>query len=200
VTELEPESPDGFAALGTAYHKQGDVQQAIGSYEHALRLGESAGAVANLGFAYYQAGQHEGAVKMYGRQVELDPSNPSAHRNIADVYLALKRPAEARQHYTAALRLAEQRLKVNPREASLIAIVAICEAELGRAGEALRHAAEAETLAPADNDILFHVATVMLRTGRKNDGQARLTRAIALGYPVEFARHDPKVRAFMEES
>jgi serine/threonine-protein kinase len=200
VTELQPESPSGFAALGTAYHKQGDVQHAIGSYEHALRLGESAGAVANLGFAYYQAGQYESAVKMYARQVELDPSDPTAHRNIADVYLALRRPAETRQHYTAALRIAERRLKVNPRDASLIAIVAICEAELGRASEALRHAAEAETLAPADNDILFNVATVMLRTGRKGDGQARLTRAIALGYPIEFARHDPKVQAFMEGS
>ena len=150
------------------------------------------------GLRTYAAGQFADAERMYVRQVVLDPNNASAYRNLGDVYLALRRVPQARQHYSKAIDLAERTLAINPRDAKLISIVAVCEVELGRTDAALRHAAEAATLAPADNDVLLNGATVHLRAGRQEDAQRLLARAIAAGYPAEYAKRDPKVNALVD--
>lgn len=187
VTELQPSSADGFIALGTLYHYTGDVERAIGNYEHALRLDGSAQAYANLGFAYYSAGRLNESLGMYQKALELDQSAPSAHRNIADVYARMGNRREAERYYLQAIDRAQAVLKVNPRDSRRIALLAVCEAEIGRLDAGLRHAAEAAALSPSDNEVIFKLASVYAIAGRPEEAVGQLRKAIELGYPPQFA-------------
>ena len=193
VTELRPDYASGFQALGTARHYVGDVNAAIGYYEHALRLGASPSAYANLGFAYYAAGRAADALPMYLKAIELDPMSASKLRSLGDVYARLGKRTEARQAYERALAAADAALKVNPRDARQIALAAICEMKLGQREPALRHAAESVALAPQDNDVLFKAAAVYALAGKRLDATEALRRAIDLGYPLAIARADEDV-------
>lgn len=198
VTELRPDYGSGYQALGTALHYTGHVAEAIGNYEHALRLGPSAGAYGNLGFAYYSAGRYNDALEMYLKAVDVDPS-VNKLRSLGDVYARLGRTRDARAAYERAIEAAATVLKVNPRDARQIAQSAVCEIKLGRKDDALSHAAEALALAPKDNDVAYKAAAVYALAGKRTDAVDALHRAIELGYPAALARQDEDLRTIKGE-
>jgi tetratricopeptide (TPR) repeat protein len=79
-------------------------------------------------------------------------------------------------------------LTVNPRDARTIALVALCEAKLGRRLEAERHAAEALAIGATDRDVLFRKAEVHAVLHQLPQALAALERAIERGYQPSFAR------------
>ena len=83
VTELRPNLASGYQMLGTMHHYAGEVDKAIGHYQHALRLGESASAYANLGFAYYSAGEPAQSLAHYQKSLQLDPRSASTLRSLS---------------------------------------------------------------------------------------------------------------------
>ena len=200
VTELRPNLASGYQMLGTMHHYAGEVDKAIGHYQHALRLGESASAYANLGFAYYSAGEPAQSLAHYQKSLQLDPRSASTLRSLGDVYAKLGRRPEARDAYTRAIAEGEERARINPRDGRTIALIALCEAKLGRLDAALRHAAEAEALAPSDNEIAYKGAVVRGLAARQDEALASLTLAVALGYPPELARQDEDLRALRNRS
>lgn len=190
VTQLRPDYDGGFQALGTMHHYAGNLEQAIGNYEHALRLDESAEAYGNLGYTYYAAGRFAEALAMYRKAAQLGPESPSARRNLADVLMRTGEMANARRAYNEAIELAEKQLTVNRRNASLIGIVALCEARLGRKDAALRHAAEGLAIAPSDAEAIYNSAAVHAVVGDAGKAVAQLSRALEMGYPRQLAGED----------
>src|SRR5437868_3989295 len=65
VTELQPNYANGFVMLGAAYQRAGFIERAIGSYEHAARIGQTAAAYTNLGFVYALSHRDADAVVAY---------------------------------------------------------------------------------------------------------------------------------------
>jgi eukaryotic-like serine/threonine-protein kinase len=195
VTELRPDYISGYQALGAMRHYVGDVEGAIGNYEHALRLGPSASTYGNLAFAYYSAGRFNDALAHYRKAVELDPTSPTRLRSLGDVYTRMGKPRDARAAYERALSAAAALLKVNPRDARVIAQAAICEIKLGRTDDALRHAAEAAALTPSDNDVVAKAAAVYALAGRTAQAADTLRQAIDLGYPAALARQDDDLKS-----
>ena len=181
--------------LGAIHHLLGDVTQAIGNYEHATRLGPSANAYGNLAYSYYEAGRYDEAVTAYQTSLERDPKNVVTYRNIGDVYARLGRMAEARHSYEGAIAAAAERLKINPSDAGTIALVALCEAKLGRTAAAERHAAEALALQPKDRNVIVKNAEVYARLKRDDRALQYLRQAIALGYDAASARRNDELSA-----
>ena len=109
---------------------------AIGNYEHAARIGQDADAYANLGLLYYIDRRFTAALESY--RAALD-ERPICHlvlwRDIGDVYSQLRLRADASASYDKAIALAAKRLAVNPRDASMLALLALCEAKSGRRAE-----------------------------------------------------------------
>jgi serine/threonine-protein kinase len=190
VTELRPEYPGGYQALGTAHHYVGNIDQAIGYYGHAVRLGPSAEAYANLGYTYYVAGRLDEALAMYEKAAELAPESASGQRNLGDVLMRLGRRTDAQAAYERAIDLANKELRVNARNPPLIGVVALSEARLGRIDAALRHSAEALVLAPDDSDAHYNHAAVNALAKRVDAAIEHLARALELGYPKQLARED----------
>jgi eukaryotic-like serine/threonine-protein kinase len=187
---LEP-SAANFRRLGYALHLSGNVQEAIGNYQHAVQLGEDPLAYSNLAFSYYSAGRYSEALGAWQDSARLSKTpTPATLRNLGDVYERLKQTEKSRDSYTAAIAAAERLLGVNPNDADQIALIAVCYAKLGRNDQAALRAAEALSLRPDDNNVLFKVAVVETLGGDKEHAFAHLKAALERGYPAAFARGD----------
>jgi serine/threonine-protein kinase len=77
--------------------------------------------------------------------------------------------------------------------AASIALIALCEANLGRTAAAEGHAAEAVALAPDDHNVLLRAAKVGARVGNTAAALDRIRRAVAHGLSPEVARRDPEL-------
>ncbi|HMD35626.1 MAG TPA: tetratricopeptide repeat protein, partial [Vicinamibacterales bacterium] len=190
TTELNPGFAGGFQMLGAAYQMTGDLDNAIGNYEHSIRLEPNAPAYSNLGIAYLRARRYTEAIAAYTEAISRDPQQPSRYRNLADAFKAAGRFDEARDNYAKALALAQRALVVNPRDAVMIALEALCEANLGRHTEARGHAAEAASVGEASGDARFRLTKVYLALDDRPAALAALRAAVAVGYDQKAARED----------
>ncbi len=181
ASEIQPNDPGPWSGLGAMYQVQGDLSQAIGNYEHAVRLGANATTYSNLGLLYYSAGRFSDALEAWRQAAGINPNSMLYRRNMGDAFRRLRKPESAANEYREAVRLGEQALKVNPRDADTIAHVAVCEAKLGRAA-AVGHIAEARTLAPESRLVLQRSAEVHALLGQTTEAMKDLTAAMDRGY------------------
>ncbi len=81
---------------GYARQLQGDLRNAVTSYEQALEdLDESAPVLNNLGFAYFRLGRFDRAIEFLERAVAANPENAEAQLNLGLIYYDLERYAQA---------------------------------------------------------------------------------------------------------
>jgi serine/threonine-protein kinase len=198
VTELEPGFGGAYAMLGTIHHRLDELPQAVGYYEHAVRISDTASAHSNLGTVYYAAGRFGDALAAYERAAVLDSASATTRRNIGDAHQRLGNTAAAAVAYEEAITLATTRLSRNPRDAQTLALQALCEAKLGRRAAALRHAAEALVLSPDDREVLYKQAVVFAQVGESTAAIDTLRRAFERGYERRLARADDDLQALRE--
>jgi tetratricopeptide (TPR) repeat protein len=190
ATEALPTSAAAFTMLGNTQYVMRDLQQAVGNFEHAVRLGPTAAAYANLALVYYDSGRLADALLSYQEALRRDPKNVGNHRNIGDVYARLGRAADARAEYEQTIALGNEMLAVNPRDARTIALVALSEAKLGRRAEAERHAAEAVAVDATSREAWQRSAEVHALLKQPDAALRDLTIAVARGFDPQMARID----------
>jgi serine/threonine protein kinase/tetratricopeptide (TPR) repeat protein len=189
ITELQPDNSRGFQMLGATYQAMGDKRQAIENYQMALALGPDARAYSNLGSVYYSEGKYAEAARAYEEAAKLEPSAVK-YRNLGDAYHRMGQHDRASDSYRRAVALSEDQLRVNPRDAEVLGMLAVSEAKLGRRAEARRHAAEAVSLRPSDAGVLYHKAVVHALAGEQKEALVALEEALGRGYSVALARED----------
>ena len=195
TTELNPAFAGGFQMLGASYQMQGRFEDAIGNYQHSIRLAPNPPAYSNLAIAYLRAKRYPEAIAAFTEALNRDPQNALRHRNLADAYKAAGRTGDARDHYTRALALARNQLVVNPRDVITIALVALCEANLGQRLEAKGHAAEATTLGATNAELRFRLTKVYHVLNDRAAAFATLRAAIEAGYEPKAAQEDEELAA-----
>ena len=198
VTELQPEYAAAYTLLGAIRHRQGELTEAIGYYEHATRVGGSASAWTNLGKIYYDAGRFRESLDASLKAVALDERSAAVHRNAGDAYARLDETARASEMYETAIALAARQLDANPRDADLLALVALCEAKLGRADAAVRRIGQAVVLAPDNRDVRHKEAAVFALLAEPQRALAALRNAIDKGLEPELARTDDDLRSLRD--
>jgi serine/threonine-protein kinase len=191
VTERQPDNASGFQMLGTAYHAQGDTARALANYQRAIQITPSVNAYSNMGAIHQQEGRFAEAAAAFEKAIELRPREPHHHRNLGVAYEQLSRRREARAAYARARDLYEQLRRVNPRDAGVVAALAICEVKLGHHRAAERHLEEALALAPRDAEVRYRAAAVHALTGRPTQALDELDRALSLGASPSVARVEP---------
>lgn len=182
LTTLQPDNAAGFQLLGTAYHAAGNLDRALVGYQRANQLTPRATAYSNIGIIHHTQSRYPEAVNAYRMAIALQPREATTHRNLADSLWMTGDIRSARAEYRTAVDLATQALAVNPAAARLHALVAFCEAKLGRFEVAREALAEALKRAPNDNEVVYKQAVVEALQGNINSALATLGRAIALGY------------------
>jgi tetratricopeptide (TPR) repeat protein/TolB-like protein/tRNA A-37 threonylcarbamoyl transferase component Bud32 len=190
LADLQPDSSRSFQRLGSAYEHMGQDDLALQNYRRALALTPDAKAFTNVGTIEFARGRYPEAAAAFAEAARLEPRNPIAQRNLGDVYAQMGRRTDAERAYHAAVAQCEDLLRVNPRDARMLARLAAYEAKLGRLAAADRHAIDALSLSPADGEILYRKAVVEALSGRADAALSSLREAVSRGYSPARARTD----------
>ncbi len=182
VTRLQPDNYLGFQQLGTVYQRLGDTDQAVLNYQRSIAIRPSPGAFTNIGVLYHERGDFAQAVDAHLKAIALRPNSHAIHRNLGDAYRRLGRTADAVAAYRAAVRLVDDELKVNPRDALNVASLAVYLGKAGDVDGARQRIGEALRMAPADIQVQFNAAVVHALAGRSDSAVAALRDAVAGGY------------------
>jgi len=192
VVALAPNSFRGYSNLGAVYYYQGRYADAIAMLQHSIGIRPSADAFSNLGNAHFYLRQYDASVNAYERAVQLSQNNYILWWNLADGYYwdSAKR-AQADQAYRKTISLAHEALRINPRDAYALGVVAYCHAMLGERKSALDYLEQGLKLAPQDSEMRFKAALIYNQFGDTAQTLAWLTKALAGGFSVTIVRDTP---------
>jgi serine/threonine protein kinase/tetratricopeptide (TPR) repeat protein len=85
---LQPHHTEYVYELAESYFHTADVDQAIATYQDALRIDERfAKAYNHIGYCYAWKGEHTKALENLNRYLEIDPS-PNAYDSLGDAYMS----------------------------------------------------------------------------------------------------------------
>ncbi|RFF26988.1 MULTISPECIES: tetratricopeptide repeat protein [unclassified Wenzhouxiangella] len=192
--ELEPASPRPYSNLGGALVHLGEYLKGADAIRQSIELRPTDRAYSNAGVNYFFAGNYSEAEAMFEEAIAMNPSNFLYHGSLGDVIAIQEgRSSEAKAHYEEAIRLARERLEVNPNDHSTLARIALYLARIGRIDEAreeLRNLSELEQL---DYDAELSIGMTEFFLGNKTEAIEHFQRAIDLGYPRDLLEADPNL-------
>jgi len=192
VTEFAPDSFRGYQNLGGAYTALGRFDLAVPTLERSVQLRPSAAAHSNLGTVYFYLRRFADASRAYEQAVKLDARDYVLWGNLAEAYYW--NPGErgkSADAYRKALALAEEQLKVNPRQTDALGQVALDNAMLGDLTTAEQYLRRALALAPRDPDLQLKGAIIESRLHHPDRAIAFLDKALAAGISPDVVRNNP---------
>ena len=195
---LSPESYQGYSNLGSLYVEQGRYSEAIPLLRRSADINPTLDAYSSLGAAYFYQGNFAQAAQIYREAVRVGENEADVYYvwgNLAEAYYWS--PGErdrAAETYRHAIALGTERLKVNPRNASVISGLALYHAMLQEKSEAAALSQKALQLDPGDPELQLEAAKVDVELGQYRAAVAALEKARKLGGTAYLARDDPAFR------
>jgi len=181
--KLAPDYYSGYSNLGGAYSLQGRYREAIPLFERSISLRPTGSAFSNLGTACFFRRQFSEAAQAYEEAVKLDGRGWLIWGNLGDAYYwAPGKRVLASGAFRKAVSLAENRLRVNPRDAAVLGYLAYYHAMLNEKTSALKCARHAVEISPADPELLFNIGLTHNQLGAVDDALFWLKRALAAGF------------------
>jgi len=192
VIALAPDSIRGYFDLGATYNSQGRYTDAIGMLQHSIAIRPTAVAYTNLGNAYFYLRRYDEAAGTYEEAVKLRQTDYVLWWNLADgYYWAPGKRAQSVEAYRKTISLANERLRVNPRDAYALGVLAYCHAMLGERKPALQYLQAGLKLAPQDSEMRFKAALVYNQFADIGNALSWLKSALASGLSVAVVRDTP---------
>ncbi|KAK7445416.1 hypothetical protein VKT23_014833 [Stygiomarasmius scandens] len=107
---VDPAEQEALRCLeqGTLLLEGGDVNGAKDMYKRSVEIHRNASALYNLGVTFYHLKDFDQAIAAWKESIEMQPSSPDAHTNLASAYVIspLPRPDLALHHLHTAAKLA----------------------------------------------------------------------------------------------
>jgi len=196
VISLAPDSFTGYYNVGGVRILQGRYAEAIPLLQRSLEIRKTADATSNLGTAYFQLHRYADAAAAYEQATQLDPRNYVLWGNLGDAYYwAPGRRADAMAAYGKGIALAEEKLRVNPRDAEALRSLAAYHAMRGERKPALDNLGGALRLNPKGPGLLFNAGIVYQQLGDTQHALDALERAVAAGISPATLRDTPNFDA-----
>jgi serine/threonine-protein kinase len=192
VIEVRPSSDTGYLNKATIHLWAGDFQAAEPLLVTALRLNPTSEGHTNLGLVYYSLGRYEEAAREYRAATESGATGAEAFGNLGDAYRQMGKQTEAREAYMRGIELAEERLRVNPRDATIRSNLAMFLAGSGRCPAARREARQAAAGSPS-TDVHYYAALAYAICGDQADAIRHTLKALASGSVADL-RTNPDMR------
>jgi len=124
--------------------------------------------------------------------LKLDKTSWLSWGNLGDAsYWAPGMRQQASNAYREAIRLADEKLRVNPRDGYTWAFRATYLAMTDKKEEALASLQKALSFSPTDPDVQFRAALVYNHFGETDRTLEWLQKAVAAGVPATFVRSTP---------
>jgi len=196
IVALTPDNARGHYNLGGVYHLMGRADDAIAAFRRSLAIQPSSSAYSNIGTVEFFRHNYTESARAFEKAVELRPNDYLYRGNLADAYYFApgERP-KAEAAYRSAIALAEEELRVNPRDATALVSLAHYRVKTGQHGPALEAAERALALAPDDMNVAFTAAIVHDLLGRPDRALALLRRALQQGYSRAEIENHPELEA-----
>jgi tetratricopeptide (TPR) repeat protein len=196
VIELTPDNVRGYANLGGVLQVMGRDEEAVAALDRSMAIRPTYVAASNLATIQFMGGRFVAAARAYEKALEIDAHDYRLWRNLAtSYYWAPAERAKAGPAYEHAAHLAEEQLRVNPRDAAVLADLADCRAMLGDRARSRSDLARALALAPQDVEVQQTAAAVYEELGDREAALRWIRQALARGYPREQLERDPGLAA-----
>jgi tetratricopeptide (TPR) repeat protein/tRNA A-37 threonylcarbamoyl transferase component Bud32 len=200
VVALVPDSFRGYSSLGAVYFMKDQTTEAIAAFRKSLDIRPNYLAASNLGTLYFFEGDYRQSVDAFRQALSLDESNYQVWGNLAGALESLGDSARAAAAYKRERELVQERLTVNPRDASLHMALAECNAALGETAKARASLAQVLKLAPADPQTLLDIAVFFeFRLHQREEALKWLAEAIARGQPWREVDRSPLLIALRKD-
>ena len=199
VLDYDPDHPTANQNLGAIYLDQGRNLDALPLFLKVFEVTRDARAANSVGFVYFNLDRMDEAIAAFQEAYRLNPSLPTAARNLAESFEKKGQEDEARYWYTTALAVFDRELARGGPRADLLSGRAFCAAKLGRYDEALANVREARTLNPKQNFFLFRAAQICAMAGRREEVYFYTRQAVQEGFSREEFRRDLAFRAFQDD-
>lgn len=199
ISELMPESETAFNNMGAAYFVTGDFERASSAWQRSLDLAPSSTAYSNVASSEFFLEHYDRAISLYHKAVELAPEDYELWGNLADAYrhsdygLEMSEPM-----YRNAIRLAENRLRINASDADTLALAGHYCASIGEREKAVKFISDAAALAPGNMYVDYNAATAWAALGERERALQAVERAVASGYPRHIAAADANLETLRE--
>lgn len=205
--ERAPQNYRGYSNLGAMYLLLGQYGEGVEQLQHSIALRPSAESYGNLGTAYFYMRRYDDSADSLQHALKIDDKDWLNWGNLGDaLYQIPARRADATAAYHKAIELANARLEVNPRDASLLAFAADYHAMLDEEIKAREQLSRALENSPTDADVLFRAAILNNHFGDAEKTLGFLDKAVAAGYSrivirdtpdFEHLKSDPRFRALL---
>jgi tetratricopeptide (TPR) repeat protein len=166
--ELDPDIPEVYCSLGSAYLGKGKLEEASNSYKQVLSMNPSSNirGVANLclGIIYTERKKFAEAVKSFEEAVRLIPDKAEAHYRLADIYVQQGKFDLAIPEYKRAIEL-------DPNLAKPYQGLGLIYTKKGKADEAIRYYEEAIKRDPYDSASYYNMARCYFRLRKREEGR-----------------------------
>lgn len=114
---LNPHMASSHDSLGTAYRKNGNLDNALHCYHNALKVDPQwANSLNNIGICYYKQGEKERAVKQFQKAVEVKPTHYEAHFRLGKYYVHQGNKKLALEHLHQAYDIEGQDMVLKPKK------------------------------------------------------------------------------------
>ncbi len=198
---LAPDDPHGYRMLGGVYIFMGEYAKAIEVLQHAIALFPTPEAYSNLGIAYFNLRRFDDSVTALEQACTADTKDYDPCGNLARAYYwSPSRRNQALKMYDRAIRMAEENLRVNPRDGDTLASMADYYAMLGDRPQALKYLQEALNLHADIPEYLAIAAVVHNQFGEKDEALGYLEKARAEGYSPAEIRASPEFDTLRDET
>jgi serine/threonine protein kinase/Tfp pilus assembly protein PilF/TolB-like protein len=182
ATVLDPESYTAFNGLGASLLYLGKDDEAVQALEKSIALRPGYNAYSNLAIAQFQLHKFKDSVRDYLEALKLDASDYEIWGNLGDSYYYSGETALAEQTYRKAITMAEARLKVNSKDASVMSDLASYHAMLGHREQALNYLDHSLQFGQSNKDLLLNAAVVYNQLHETGPALEWLGKALAAGY------------------
>jgi len=204
---LKPNNYRDYSNLGAVLLYEGKDEEATRDLEKSIAIRPSYYAYENLGAAYLRLRKFDQAARNTQEALKLDDSDYQTWGNLGDAYYYGGNKSSGMDSYKKAISMAEQRLKVNPRDTDVLSDLARYWAMLGDHSKALDYL-DRSLVGKNDKELLFAAALVYNQLRETGPALEWLSKALAAGYSKSVVSgtpdfdnlHDnPRYQALMEQ-
>ena len=207
AAELDPDNYLLFNNLGAAFLYAGKDEEATQAFEKSIAIRPGRDAYNNMAVAQFRLHRFPDSVKNFKAALKLDDSDYQTWGNMADSCHYGGDTSSAANFYRKAITMAEDRLKVNPRDPAVLADLASYHSMLGDRGQALTYLDRSLQFGQNDKELLLNAAVVYNQLHETGLALEWLSKALAAGYsrsvvatgaPFDNLHDNPQYRALMQ--
>jgi tetratricopeptide (TPR) repeat protein len=208
ATELDPDSYEAFSNLGAALVYAGKDDEAVKAFDRSIAIRPSLNAYNNVAVAQFHLHRFQDSVANLKEALKLDASDYQKWGNLGDSYYYGGDTKSASDAYRKAISMAEQQLKVNPRDASVLGDLGSYHSMLGDRKQALEYLDRSLELGKGDKELLLNAAVVYNNLHETGPALEWLGKALAAGYsrsvvatgaPFDNLHDNPRYQALMQQ-